>query len=311
MDEIVQYKQESYLIAIDDYTGSNGNSDFLNLADIIKVDGFEKSRREVTKILSTIKESKTILLAEKVHDGNAYRELQTLGFDLFQFFFARPDNLSGTTIKSSQMVKIKALSVLQNPKLEISQLVELIAFDPAMTYRLLRLFNSAAFGFSMKIESVEHAVILLGMRQVKYWLSMEIMSDVSGPEHPNELFQLALTRGKFFEELTEEGIITDYQPDALFLFGLLSLLEVMLGRPFKLIFNELPLPQELKSGYLESDSYLSKVLQLVVHMEGDDLEPLTDFCKINTIHPQTIFDASVRAQAWTELICAEVFKSEL
>lgn len=311
IDEIIKYKQEGYLIALDDYIGTNSSSSYLDFADIIKIDVLDKSEAEVSKILSTVKDKRALKLAEKVSDGKAYRSLQKLGFDLFQgYFFARPENLSGKKVNSSQLIKIKALSVLQNPNIEINELVDLISIDPPITYRLLRLLNSAAYGFSMKIESVKHAVVLLGMRRVKYWLQIALLSEMSGQEQPTELFHLALTRGKTLEELGNEGMFNEHQPSSLFLFGLLSLMDIMLDRPFEEIFKELPLTEDLKTGYLDGETSLSKALKLLVDIENNDADAVRSFCKINETLPKILYESSIRAHTWSESIVEAIQNGE-
>lgn len=115
IDEIIRYKQDGYLIALDDYTGDNYPQVFMDLADIIKVDVLGKSDPELADICQTLSEKKALKLAEKVDNGKTYRQLRQLGFDLYQgYFFARPENLSGKTISPSQTSRIRDLPYFRN-----------------------------------------------------------------------------------------------------------------------------------------------------------------------------------------------------
>ena len=55
----------------------------------------------------------------------------------------------------------------QNPDVDAVELNEVIQSDPSITLKLLRLANSAFFGFSRKVTSVKDAVSLLGNQTVK------------------------------------------------------------------------------------------------------------------------------------------------
>jgi len=60
----------------------------------------------------------------------------------------------------------KLLSLLNNPKVSVNEIEELLRYDPGLTANVLKLANSAYFGLSSKIGSVKQAVILLGSRKL-------------------------------------------------------------------------------------------------------------------------------------------------
>lgn len=63
---------------------------------------------------------------------------------------------------------IKRLSVIVgNPKISLSEISSFISSDPALTSRILKMVNSAIFGFPGRISSVTHAVTLLGFNVIK------------------------------------------------------------------------------------------------------------------------------------------------
>ncbi len=61
-------------------------------------------------------------------------------------------------------VRIKA--VIDNPKASMADLGEVISYDPGLSARILRIANSAFFGFASKISSISRAVSLLGTQHV-------------------------------------------------------------------------------------------------------------------------------------------------
>ncbi|MDR1661123.1 MAG: HDOD domain-containing protein [Azoarcus sp.] len=54
---------------------------------------------------------------------------------------------------------------LESPDGSVTEVARLVAADPALTTGVLRLVNSAFYGFARKIESVERAIPILGLQQ--------------------------------------------------------------------------------------------------------------------------------------------------
>jgi HD-like signal output (HDOD) protein len=76
----------------------------------------------------------------------------------------------------------------ESPDVSTSEIVRLIETDPALTSGVLRLVNSALYGFSRKIESVERAILILGLQQTHELVMAITVSHVFdgiSPQHMN------------------------------------------------------------------------------------------------------------------------------
>jgi HD-like signal output (HDOD) protein len=60
----------------------------------------------------------------------------------------------------------KVMSILDDPDSGLSDLVDIIRYEPALTTNVLKLANSAYFGLPGKIEDAKQAIVYLGMTQV-------------------------------------------------------------------------------------------------------------------------------------------------
>lgn len=131
------------------------------------------------------------------------------------------------------------------------------------------------------------------------------LSDISSGLHIQELMHLALNRGKLLEELALEGMVTGIKADRLFLFGLLSLLDIMLDLPFPAILGDLPLSVDFQEGHLDADSDMGRYLQLLLAVEDNNIAAIVENCHHLNLTPQAVMEATIRAHAWTEgVICA-------
>jgi HD-like signal output (HDOD) protein len=59
-------------------------------------------------------------------------------------------------------VVMRAMELLNHPNTSASEIGEIIAEDPALTARLLRIVNSAFYGFPSRIETISRAITIVG-----------------------------------------------------------------------------------------------------------------------------------------------------
>lgn len=69
-------------------------------------------------------------------------------------------------LKPIPQVANKVMAIARNPKSSMSQLAKIIMYDQVLTANLLKTCNSTYFGLPMKIDSVQQAIVYMGMEQV-------------------------------------------------------------------------------------------------------------------------------------------------
>lgn len=70
-------------------------------------------------------------------------------------------------IPSLPDVVSRTLEVMVNPATPASEIARLISYDPGLTSKVLRIVNSAAYGFQRQISSVQHGIMILGFNTVR------------------------------------------------------------------------------------------------------------------------------------------------
>ena len=105
-------------------------------------------------------------------------------------------------------VVAKMIELVDNPRTSASSLARLIATDQALTARILKLANSAYYGFSREISTVNMAIVVLGFNTVKdMGLSLSVF-DVFKTGKPNASFDLT----RFWEHSIACGIACSHAP---------------------------------------------------------------------------------------------------
>jgi HD-like signal output (HDOD) protein len=69
-------------------------------------------------------------------------------------------------IPSLPDVYYKFKEAMDNPEGSFEEISDIIATDPGLSVRLLRIVNSAYFGFPSKIETISHAIGVVGLEQL-------------------------------------------------------------------------------------------------------------------------------------------------
>ena len=147
---------------------------------------------------------------------------------------------------------------------------EIALNDPQLTYRILRVVNSAAFNLRREITSLSHAIALLGMDQIRRWV-MLFMANSDGNK-PDDLTRNMLQRGRMCElvaEMTERE-----EPINHFIVGLLSQLDVMMDIEMKELMDQVPLRQDMKDALVSRTGSMGQILQEVEHYERGEFEHL-------------------------------------
>ena len=70
-------------------------------------------------------------------------------------------------IQAMPSVIVKVLNVMKKPTVSMKELGDLVMYDQSLTVKILALVNSAYYGFSQQISSINIALSLLGMVKVK------------------------------------------------------------------------------------------------------------------------------------------------
>lgn len=295
-------KKMGFRLALDDFVYNPTYEPIFESIDIIKVDLLEMSPESIEEMITPLKRWPLTLLAEKVEDAYQFDRTQALGFELFQgYYFARPAIISGKSIDPSSVSVMKLMDqVLRDA--ELSEIEDTFRESPSLSYNLLRLVNSVALGMRAKIESIRHAIVLLGREQINRWAQILLFTHGDRPSGQNPLLQTVAMRGRLMELLVGSGAMggTKRNADFAFMCGILSLIDALLLRPMEEIISELSLAETVCEALLSHEGDLGQLLTLVEKLEqceSKSIERLLPQCGLDLTK---LFSAEQEAAAWTK-----------
>lgn len=254
---------QGYIIALDDFIFEESLRPLVKLAEIIKIDLLAISEQDLMEHVALLKKENVKLLAEKVETQEQFQLCKQLGFDYFQgFFFSHPTIIEGQAIPESQLNLLSITTKLQNPDVELEDIEYLISQDVGLTYKLLRLLNSAAIGLPRKIESIKQGIIILGLKAIKTWTTLIAFNNMQ--TLIPELMSNTLIRAKMCEQLAPYYNCT---AEAGFLVGLFSTIDAMMSCSMDELLKSLPLSNEIKQALTNGQGNLGELLHIVTHYE--------------------------------------------
>lgn len=219
--------------------------------------------QELSGQLSQWRQSHQVLCATNVNAAAQYQFCKSHDLDLLQgMFYTLPDAKDNDKVSPSSQTLMELLVKLQEPDVEPEDLADTINQDVALSYKLLRLINSAFFGLPREVSSTKQAVMMLGLNKVKTWASLLCLSGMD--DKPNELRSVAMIRARMCELLAKyyQG-----QSETFFAVGLFSTLDALMDRSLETIIEKLPLSPELKIALTEHQGPAGFALQDALHYE--------------------------------------------
>jgi c-di-GMP phosphodiesterase len=292
-------KEQGYTIALDDFELNEDTKALVAYADIIKLDVLALTSAQLQAHIKYLKPLGIVLLAEKVETYEMFEQCKTLGFDLFQgYFLARPKVISGRKISENKQTVLQLLSTLHDPNAPIDKIERMIARDPLLSFKLLRLVNSAAFGLSRDVESLRQAIMLLGLNKLKNWVNLLALSNLGGK--PHELSVAALTRARMCEMIATK-INSRLRPDSYFTVGLLSTLDAFLDVPLEELLSKLSLSEPLNQAMLQHLGPEGLILKIVKAHELGLWDAIDwHYLESQGVLPESISAIYLEALTWVE-----------
>ncbi len=292
-------KKQGYYLVLDDFVFKEEFRPLLELADLIKVDFLRGTPRERELLYGQLEGYPDLeLLAEKVETEAQFKEALQAGYSYFQgYFFCEPIIVSAADVPGFKFSYLNLIKEANKKNADFAKLAEIIKKDLTLSYKVLKLINSSAFGFRERIESIQQALVLLGLNECQRWVTLLAMSGLL-EEKPRELMITSLVRARFAEHLAFLMNLQDRSQE-LFLMGMLSLIDSFLGRPLPVILTQLPLSESIRQALLKRKGDLSTVLELLQQYEDGNWKEVERLAREQNLDPAEISRCYYKAITWT------------
>ncbi len=264
----IEMKFKGYTIILDDFIYNEHLEDFVEIADIIKIDFLATTIEQRKQTMESGRKYRMKYLAEKIEDKEQYDLAVNEGFDYFQgYYFNKPDILSIPAIPGYKINYLNILKIINKPVLNIEELEKILKREISLTYRLLIIINKLSKG-QKKVKSIKDALETFEWGNLKNWLSLIVLSSV-GHDKPQKLLNNTLIRAKFFELIAINTGLSK-EKENYFMIGMISMLDLFLKQPIEKILHDLPLEEEVKDALLGKKNKYFNLIMLVNSYENEN-----------------------------------------
>jgi EAL and modified HD-GYP domain-containing signal transduction protein len=200
----------------------------------------------------------------------------------------------------TQTIILQLMKMVQANE-DIPKLEAVLKRDPALIYKLLRFINSAGFGAGREVQSLRQAITLLGYAPMYRWLTL-LLATASTSGFSPVLMETAVVRGRLCELLGMK-FLPRGEGENLFVAGMFSLLDRLLGLPMKEVLDTVGLPDEVVRALLTRGGQYGPYLALAEACElNSDL--VASLAASLGVSPEDVNKAHLSALAWAQNVAA-------
>lgn len=289
---------QGFRIALEDMLPGKRTLPLTESVDFIKLDARLVDTSTLANAIERYRDYPVQLIAKKVETMKEFLACAELGFHYFQgFHFAHPETLSVKTINPAQAVVLDLLNKVRS-NVDVAELEASFKQDVALSLKLLRFINSVGFGLNFHIQSIHHALTLLGYRQLYRWLTLLLITASNGAPSP-ALIKTAIIKGRF-TELLGQDYLEGSERDNLFIVGVFSLLDAILEMPMANVLETVNLPENIAAALLRREGIYAPFLELAEACESMDWEGVERMAETLGLPPEKINQSHLDALAWVE-----------
>ncbi len=302
LEELAKLKDSGYIIAIDDYDIKNPDryQEIAKYVDIAKVDYYPLDKDKYKKIIKE-RGGRLVFLAKNVETRDGFKEAQNLGFKLFQgTFYSKPVKVKSKSIGVFSENLVFILNELHKPEPDFNDITTAFERDVELSYKLLRMVNSAYYGVKYHTDSLRLALLQIGRNELIRWINILLLRGIKSPEN-SELIKTSIVRGKMLSMIS---IIVKKrsQESNYFITGLFSSIDVLLNDTMENIVSRLPLGDMVCKSLLGEPTEIKKALDAVVEYEKGNWNKIDIFLKENNINQEEFISLYIDAIKWQKTL---------
>jgi len=278
LDAVKEFHEQGLSIALKDVDLTTLDRSVLQFVTHIQINHDAANFAAQVRLHALLELPSIRLAARRIGNWQEYDACAARGLDTFVGdLYLTPRQ--GSTPKGLNAAQIMVLQLMQlvRQNADVRQLEDVLRRDAALAYELLHYINTVGFGLGTEIQSLHHAVTMLGYSPLYRWLSMLLLK-AGAPAYSPALMQGAIIRGRF-AELLGQGFLPEYEAENLFIAGMFSLLDRMMGISMEEVLENTNLSDAISQALLSRTGIYGSFLALA------------EACELNNGHAGELADA--------------------
>jgi hypothetical protein len=196
-----------------------------------------------------------------------------------------------TPQQPSHTVLLKLLKAIEAEQ-SLETFEDILSEDPLLAYRFMTHTNSASLGLRTGIDSIRRGLVMMGYATIKKWLSDQLPHACQNP-NMNPIRHAMVMRARLMAELVHAGIENDLRREV-YMCGLFSQLDVLLGEPLGSILHRLPLSERIYDATVLHTGPYAGTLQMACALETADASAIRTLCETHELDLEDVNRALLR-----------------
>lgn len=167
--------------------------------------------------------------------------------------------------------------------------------EPLLCYRFLRYANSAGLGLRNEVSSLRQGLMTLGYSRLRAWL-MEQLPHASADTNLDPIRHTMVLRARIMEHMADAGVEDDLRREV-FLCGVFSQVDLLLGENLGAALHRLPLPGRVASAVVGQTGPYAPWLEVAAALEGRNTKVIREVCRAHQMPADEVNRALLRALA--------------
>ena len=226
-----------------------------------------------------------------------FKRAKEIGYRMFQgAFYSKPVSLDAKSIGAFPSNLVFILNELYQETPDFNVITSAFERDVELSYKLLRMVNSAFYGMKYHTDSLRLALVQIGIKELRRWINIILLRGTQNPENA-ELIKTSIIRGKMLA-LIAETTGSKRQESNYFICGLFSSIDVLLNEDMRSVVGKLPLGDDVCATLVGGKTEMRKALDAVLEYEKGNWEDADRFLTGAGIGREAFMGLYVDAIKW-------------
>lgn len=236
------------------------------------------------------------LVAGNLQSQEIFEELKKEGgYQYYEGdFYRMPVTRGDNDIAPLKINYIELLNIVNGENFDLTEAADVIGRDTALVIALLDIVNKLSV--NSEITSIRHAAAMLGQKELKKWITTAITKQLCA-DKPSEITRVSLLRAKFAENLAPLFDLKGMSQE-LFLMGLFSVIDLILGIPMDEALTRLSISKNIKSALVNKSGPYYKVLNFIECYENADWQEVSRTMLLDNIPLEDVSNAYISTLEW-------------
>ncbi len=274
---ISKYRKEGYKIALNNFQFTPKYFAIIDSIDYIKVDFRNENHVSIENLISMAKGLRKKCIATEVETKEDYDFAMSTNVDYLQgSYVSQKAKMQARKTEFMQGNFFRLIVEVTKDDPDLEKVEEIISLDAGLTYSVLKVVNSPYFALKNRATTINQALTLLGLVQLKRWvylLSFKEENDIQS----EEILKTSFLRANFCSELLKFAKDMPINKNEAYLMGMFSTLDSLFDAPLSELLEGIYVSNEVKNALLNFEGRCGTLYKLVLSYEKADWNMLKKY----------------------------------